>query len=66
MPKSATDPAHYLALETGQDPTFITEIWKRATEQSPTERARGDEIAILKTLAPLLDRLDSAPRRTLS
>ncbi len=66
MPKSATDPAHYLALETGQDPTFIADIWKRATEQSPTERARGDEIAILKTLAPLLDRLDSAPRRTLS
>lgn len=66
MPKSATDPAQYLAIETGQDPVFIADIWKRATEQSPTERARGDEIAILKTLAPLLDRIDSAPRRTLS
>lgn len=66
MPKNGGDPADYLAAETGQDPEFIAKIWKRATEQSPVERARGDEIAILKTLAPLVDRLERDVRRPLA
>jgi hypothetical protein len=53
MPRGTSDPAAFLALRAKADPQRCAAIWARATSARPDERARGDELTVLRELSAL-------------
>jgi hypothetical protein len=49
-----TDPVAFLAARTNVAPEEVARVWKRATEASADEPARGDELTTIKDLGALL------------
>jgi hypothetical protein len=53
MPRGTSDPASFLAQRAKADPQRCAALWARATAARSDERARGDELIVLRELSAL-------------